>query len=101
MFVVMVHARVKLEKIQDFITATLDNARNSLLEPGIARFDVYQQSIDPSLFTLVEIYRSEVAPASHRETTHYKRWRSMVDDMMAEPRSRNEYKILFPPELGG
>src|SRR3990170_1285640 len=96
MLVVIVNAHVKSEFIDEFIIATTDNAHNSNLEPGIARFDFYQQSDDPSRFVLLEIYRSDDAPVKHRETTHYQRWRSAVDSLMAEPRKRVEYKILHP-----
>jgi autoinducer 2-degrading protein len=98
MFVAMVHAHVKTEFIENFKIATHDNARNSIKEPGVARFDVYQQMDDPGRFTLVEIYRSEDAPIHHRETAHYLRWRDAVAEMMVEPRTRVTYNILFPPE---
>lgn len=97
MFVALIHAHIKPEYIESFKAATLDNARNSIHEPGVARFDVYQQSDDPSRFSLVEIYKSEVASASHKETAHYARWRDTVAEMMTEPRVRITYNIVFPP----
>lgn len=97
MFVVIVQAHVRPESIQDFIAATLDNASNSIQEPGVARFDFYQQADDPTRFNLVEIYRSEDAPDNHRETAHYARWRDTVTDLLAEPRTKETYNILFPP----
>jgi len=97
MFVVIVHAIVKPESIQAFKTATLDNASNSVQEPGVARFDFYQQSDDPTHFTLIEIYRSDDDPNKHRDTAHYTRWRDAVADMLAEPRTKITYDILYPP----
>lgn len=96
MFVAIVHAHVKPEYVQAFKAATLDNASNSIQEPGVARFDFYQQIDDPTRFTLVEIYRSEDAPIRHRETDHYIRWRDAVADMLVEPRTRVTYNIIFP-----
>jgi quinol monooxygenase YgiN len=96
MFTVIVHAHVKPESINAFKAITLDNARNSIQEPGIARFDFYQQADDPTRFTLIEIYRSEDAPIKHRETAHYIRWRDTVADMLVEPRIKVTYDILFP-----
>jgi (4S)-4-hydroxy-5-phosphonooxypentane-2,3-dione isomerase len=98
MFVVIVNVRVKPENIEAFKIATHDNASNSIHEPGIARFDVYQQVDDPTVFSLIEVYRSEAAPAKHRETAHYARWSSTVTDMMAEPRNKTTYNVLYPPE---
>jgi autoinducer 2-degrading protein len=97
MFVVIVQAQVKPEFIEAFKNFTLNNARNSIHEPGIARFDFYQQSDDPTRFVLIEIYRSEDAPGKHRDTAHYAEWRDAVADMMVEPRKKQNYGILFPP----
>ena len=100
MFVVHVFVSVKPDRVQDFKTATLENARNSVQEPGIARFDVIQQRDNPENFVLVEVYRSEADPAEHKKTAHYQKWRETVADMMAEPRSSIKYSNVFPDETG-
>ena len=97
MFVVIVQAHVKPEFIEAFKDLTMNNVNNSIHEPGIARFDFYQQSDDPSRFVLIEIYRSEDAPSKHRDTAHYAVWRDAVVDMMVEPRTKITYGILYPP----
>jgi (4S)-4-hydroxy-5-phosphonooxypentane-2,3-dione isomerase len=97
MFVVLVNVHVKAECVEEFKIASLDNARNSILESGVARFDIYQQVDDPTQFSLIEIYRTEDAPNKHRETAHYSRWSSLVSGMMAEPRTKVNFNILFPP----
>ena len=96
MHIVHVAVRVKSASLEAFMSATIDNARNSLQEPGIARFDVVQQADDPTRFVLVEAYHSDSAAAVHKETAHYKRWRAAVADMMAEPRSSVKYTNVFP-----
>lgn len=101
MLVVHVHVRVKPEAVAPFIAATRENARNSLLEPGIARFDVAQQTDDPTRFVLVEVYRDAAAPAAHKETTHYQAWRDAVEPLMAEPRRSTRFSPLFPDDHGG
>jgi quinol monooxygenase YgiN len=100
MFVVHVHVHVKPEAVERFKKATLDNARNSVLEPGIARFDVVQQQDDHTRFVLVEVYRTAEASAQHKETEHYARWRDAVAPLMAEPRSSVKYSVLHPDEKG-
>jgi quinol monooxygenase YgiN len=100
MLIVQVFVRVKPECVEDFKAASLDNARHSIREPGIARFDVIQQSDDPTRFVLVEVYRTVEATAQHKETAHYARWRDAVADMMAEPRSSVKYVNLFPTDPG-
>jgi len=98
MFIVHVHVRVKPECIAAFKTATLANARASVREPGIARFDVVQQAEDPTRFVLVEVYRDAAANAAHKETAHYRAWRDAVEPMMAEPRTRVVFNNIFPDE---
>src|SRR5436190_10680670 len=98
MLVVHVHVRVKPEFIDAFQEASIENARNSVREPGIARFDIVQQADDPARFVFVEVYRTPDAPARHKETPHYAKWRDTVAGMMAEPRSSVKYSNLFPQD---
>lgn len=100
MLIVLVHVHVRADAVEAFREATLKNARNSVQEPGIARFDVIQQMDDPTRFVLVEVYRDENAAAAHKETQHYKEWRDTVADMMAEPRKGIRYANDFPDEEG-
>ena len=100
MLVVHVQVQVKPECVEAFTAATLENARNSVQEPGIARFDVCQQADDPTRFVLVEIYRTATAPAAHKATTHYTAWRDMVAPMMAAPRTSVKYTNVFPADDG-
>ena len=100
MHIVHVSVRVKPDRIAAFQKATLENARHSVQEPGIARFDVIQQQDDPARFLLVEVYRTSADPARHKETAHYQKWRDTVADMMAEPRTSIKYTNVFPAEEG-
>jgi quinol monooxygenase YgiN len=100
MFIVHVHVHVKPNFVQAFKQTSLENARNSVQEPGIARFDVIQQLDDPTRFVLVEVYRTKDDPARHKETAHYTKWRDTVAEMMAEPRSSAKYDNVFPDDQG-
>jgi (4S)-4-hydroxy-5-phosphonooxypentane-2,3-dione isomerase len=100
MLIVHVHVHVKAECIEAFRQATIENARQSLQEPGVVRFDFVQRRDDAARFTLVEVYRDEAAPAAHKETAHYQHWRDTVAGMMAEPRSSVKYDRVFPDESG-
>lgn len=98
MLVVHVHVHVKAECVEAFKQASEANARESVKEPGIARFDVVQQQEDPTRFVLVEAYRTAEAPAAHKQTAHYAVWRDAVAEMMAEPRSSVKFTNLFPDD---
>jgi quinol monooxygenase YgiN len=96
MLIVHVHVHVKPESVADFRQATIENARSSVQEAGIARFDVVEQQDDPTRFVLIEVYRSPEAAAAHKETVHYAKWRDAVADMMAEPRRSVKFNAVFP-----
>ena len=98
MHIVLVNVRVKPEHLEAFRQATIENASNSVQEPGIVRFDVLQQSDDPTRFVLFEVYRDANAPAKHRETAHYNAWAVKVTEMLAEPRARVVYGNVFPAD---
>lgn len=98
MLVVHVQVQVKAECVEAFKAATMENARQSVREPGIARFDVVQQTDDPTRFVLVEAYHSVEATAAHKETKHYQVWRETVASMMAVPRSSVKFANVFPED---
>ena len=96
MYVVCVHVHVKPENREEFIRASLENASNTVNEPGNLRFDVLQQADDPNRFMLYEVYRDSSAMDAHKETAHYATWRDTVADWMAEPRQGVKHESLFP-----
>ena len=100
MLIVHVHVHVKEDCVEAFKEASVENAGNSINEPGVARFDVIQQNDDPTRFVLVEVYRSPEDPARHKKTEHYKKWRDTVETMMAEPRHSVKYSNVYPNEAG-
>ena len=101
MLVVHVHARIRPGRTEDFLAATLVNARASLGEPGVLRFDVIHDLADPEHVVLVEVYHDEGASAAHKLTPHYATWRDAVADMMAAPRESVRYSAVFPADSQG
>jgi autoinducer 2-degrading protein len=101
MLVVHVHVRVRPGQVEEFLAATLVNARASLAEPGVLRFDVIQDEADPAHVVLVEVYRDADASAAHKLTPHYAAWRDGVAEMMAEPRASTRFGAVFPPDGEG
>ncbi len=101
MLVVHVHVRIRSGQVEEFLAATLANARASLAEPGVLRFDVIQDEADPAHVVLVEVYRDAGASAAHKLTPHYAAWRDAVAEMMAEPRASTRFAAVFPPDGEG
>jgi autoinducer 2-degrading protein len=98
MLIVHVQVQVKPECVEAFKQATLHNARYSVFESGVLRFDVVQQQDDPTRFVLVEVYRDAPAAAEHKETKHYQVWRDAVAPMMAGPRTSVKFNPVFPDD---
>jgi (4S)-4-hydroxy-5-phosphonooxypentane-2,3-dione isomerase len=68
MLVVHVHVRVRPGQVEEFLAATLTNARDG------------------------------DAAAAHKLTAHYATWRDAVAEMMAEPRASTRFSAVFPPD---
>ena len=96
MIVTTVMVRVKPDRVDDFIAASIPNYEGSVRELGNMRFDILQSEDDPTLFMLYEAYASGQDAAAHKETDHYKAWRETVADWMAEPRKGIKYKGIRP-----
>jgi autoinducer 2-degrading protein len=99
MIVTCVYVHVKPGIIKEFINASAENHLEAVKEPGNLRFDFIQQADDPCRFMLYEAYESEEASAAHKNTPHYRKWREVVQDMMAEPRNGVKYNILRPNDI--
>lgn len=101
MLVIHVHIKVKEKHIEMFKTISMENAKKSMLEPGIVRFDILQNNEEPTRFVLNEIYRNLEATAAHKETLHYKKWRDEMENLMSEPRFSEKLTNIFPDDQGG
>ena len=100
MLIVNVFVHVKPDCLDAFLAATLENAKNSLKERGITRFDILQCPDDPNEIMLNEVYRTREDTGKHKQTTHYQAWNEAVADMMAAPRTKKIYHNIFPDEAG-
>jgi autoinducer 2-degrading protein len=98
MYIVNVHVHVQPEHREGFIEAVLDNARNTVQEPGNLRFDVLQHADDPNRFVIYEVYRDDEALAAHKASAHYARWAATVNPWMAVTRKGVKLAPLFPEE---
>ena len=98
MLVVHIQIQVKPEHVEAFVVETRKNSQASLMEAGVARFDLVQRADEPTRFVLVEAYKTPEAPALHKQTAHYAAWRDAVEPMMQSPRTRVEFKSICPEE---
>ena len=95
MYIVAVTIFVKPQHVNEFIAATLDNARNTRKEPGNIRFDVSRGEDDPNRFLLYEAYRAKEDFTAHQQTAHYFRWRDAATAWMSQPRQGVKHTSVF------
>ncbi len=98
MLIVIVDVLVKPGSREEFIAITEENARESRKEPGIARFDLLADEANPDHFQLIEVYRTNDAPAAHKQTAHYNRWRELAEPLMQRPRSSQRFSNISPDD---
>lgn len=98
MHIVHVNMQVKPGCIEAFIKASCENAMNSIKESGVVRFDVIQQTDDPTCFMFIEIYRSPEDVQKHKETLHFNKWVETAEPMMTSPRTRKIFRNLYPSD---
>ena len=100
MIVRIINVYVKPDAVEAFRKATLTNRDGSIREPGVLRFDLLQDATDESKFVLYEVYRSDEATAAHKETDHYREWKSAVEPLMARGRERYDLRAVAPLDEG-
>lgn len=98
MSIFQVHHFIEADKVEAYKAATLENARHTLQEPGVLRFDVLQDKADPTHFSLFEVYRDDEARARHLETEHFKAWRDVALEAFDRRGHGYEFEALFPEE---
>ena len=96
MIVRVIHIYVKQDSVDEFVKATIQNHKASILESGVLRFDVLRDSDDPLHFLLYEAYHSVEATESHKLTPHYAEWKKSVEQLMSKDRERTEYHVVAP-----
>jgi len=72
----------------------LPTARESLKEPGVARFDVVQQQDDPARFVLVEVIATPRRAGAQGNQNIIRLADMFADD--AEPRFSVKFSNVFP-----
>jgi autoinducer 2-degrading protein len=70
--IVLVQVTVRPDILEEFERALLHNARESVAhDPGCLRFDVSQESADPTRWVFHEVYADAGAHAAHRKSPHF------------------------------
>jgi quinol monooxygenase YgiN len=69
-------------QVQEILEGMVDPTR---AEPGCLRYDLYISTKDGVSFHLFENYADAAALDFHRQTTHYKSYRSVIEALLDKP----------------
>ncbi len=53
-------------------------------EPGCLQFDVVQDPKDTTRFVMLEVYKDDAAIKTHQESQHFKDFRPVIGDLIAD-----------------
>lgn len=98
MYIFQVHHFIKPDQIEVYKSATLESARKSRLEPGVLRFEIFQDATNPAHFTLFEVYASMAARNAHLGTDHFLKWEEVYLAAQDHDGSDDEFIPVYPEE---
>lgn len=98
MIVRIINVYVSEKYLEAFKEVSVKNRLGSIREPGVVRFDILQNTSEPTHFVLCEVYENEQAAGDHKETAHYREWRDAVEPMMSRPRQGIACAAISPAD---
>jgi autoinducer 2-degrading protein len=100
MVIFQINHIVKPEFIEAYKAAVREDARNSTLEEGVLRFEVFQDQVNSAQFTLLEVYRDIQARELHLKKPYLLKFREILNGQgMLTLSESNEVNLLFPDEI--
>jgi autoinducer 2-degrading protein len=99
MYILLVRLSVKKDKVDEFIKESIGDAEGSVRnEPGCRRFDIIQDSTDPTQFAFCEVYDDEEAFKAHTTYEHFKIWAKNTEDFYSAETEVSFCKPVYPNE---
>jgi quinol monooxygenase YgiN len=90
--------RILPEHIDAYLENARLHARNSAAEPGCRRYEVLQDTNDPTVICLFEVFQNEAAFQTHIASEHYKWWMTLSRGWRAGPPiDRHVMDFVTPP----
>ena len=97
MYILMVRLKIKVDKVEEFIKASIGDGEGSVRnEPGCRRFDIIQDGTDPTKFAFCEVYNDKAGFEAHTKYPHFEKWRDSTSDMFETDPEVSFCKPVFP-----
>ena len=94
----VVKIRVKAEYGEQFLEATWADAVGSEKnEPGCLMFNIVQDTADPCVLYLFEVYQDDKALEAHKKAPHFLEWLQSTKEWLAAPLEVARCATVYPP----
>ncbi len=100
MYVIIAPVKINPGYEAEFIDGMRSQAQGFVNdEPGCVRFDVIQDSGDPNLIWLYEVYKDEAAFQQHAQSSRLTEWREASKEWRADGQQRAARgSNIWPPD---
>jgi quinol monooxygenase YgiN len=98
MILINVKFAIRPDRIEDWLTAARQYAKDVSGEPGNVYFEWYRDVDDPHTFVAVECFRDADAGAAHMGTEHVKQFMALAPDLVA---ARPDIVYVDSPSVTG
>ena len=94
----VVKIRVKAEYREQFLEEMWTDAVGSEKnEPGCLMFNIVQDSAEPDVLYLFEVYQDDKAMAAHKKAPHFLEWLQTTKEWLAAPLEVARCTTVYPP----
>jgi (4S)-4-hydroxy-5-phosphonooxypentane-2,3-dione isomerase len=101
MIIFQFHHYIKPELVDAYKAAIVEDAKETIKEPGVLAFEVFQDKKDPTHFSLIEMYRDAEARELHLQQPYFLKFKDAFinQEMSAQKGKGDEFDLLFPAEI--
>jgi quinol monooxygenase YgiN len=98
MSALVVKIHMKAEFRDQFIKEMLADAIGSeMIEPGCLMFNIVNDSADPNILYLFEVYKDADAIEAHKKMPHFVKWLETTKNWLAAPLEIMPCNMIYPP----
>jgi quinol monooxygenase YgiN len=82
-----------------FYPNAIEYAKDSLLNPGVSRMDLFRDYDDSSIYYMMEVHSSRDSFPSNIQSSHFQLFVSRCEDILTKETELTEFKSLYPPKV--
>lgn len=86
---------ITIDKINDCITLVKELVQKTKTEKGCISYEMYQDTKDERILTMIETWENEEALQDHLESPHFKQLVPQIGKMSMRPTDMNIYRKVL------